>query len=204
MPDLSISLRAAFGSPRARAPIGGRRSHAWHAGLASLAKSLGRPRRLIPAPFRSPASLFSMLHGRSPPSRGARQTHLSWGDLFDDFSLEGALARVKATARVASGCPPSVCWNGRWLKSIHHPSGVAKRNAIKSWLDGGKVVLLQETHWDTMASSVWAASLAPVRVLWTPAGLGPRGGLSGGTAVLLPPPGSPKKPPSALTARGLL
>ena len=57
----------------------------------------------------------------------------------------------------------------------------AKRDRIRRWLDAGRVVLLQETHWSLADSSVWSHLFpaAAVRASVAPGGVG-------GVAIIVP------------------
>ena len=48
-------------------------------------------------------------------------------------------------------------WNVRWLVSPSAPASASKREAIRRWLDAGRVAALQETHWRPEDAAVWAS-----------------------------------------------
>ena len=79
-------------------------------------------------------------------------------------------------------------WNARWLVSPNTTRGARKKAAIERRLLEGRVVALQETHWDEAAVEVWAGLFAQARVAAAPARPGPLGGPQGGVAGIVPFP----------------
>jgi hypothetical protein len=77
-------------------------------------------------------------------------------------------------------------WNVRWLVSPHTPQGMGKRLRIQRALTAGKVVALQETHWDVEIGGVWEGLFPAARVIHSGAIPGPRGGARGGVAIIVP------------------
>ena len=78
-------------------------------------------------------------------------------------------------------------WNVRWAVSPHTPQAAAKREQLRRWLEAGRIVLLQETHWRPEDEAIWRTLLPAATVVASPAVNGPRGGPQGGTAIMLPP-----------------
>ena len=103
---------------------------------------------------------------------------MTWRSLVKEVSASEAASRVGSAKARAESLPAIVSWSSRWLRSLHNPTGVSKRNVIQRWIERGLFVLLQETHWDDSAADVWASSLTPSRWVWSEATRGPRGGPS--------------------------
>ena len=149
----------------------------------SLARHLQVPVRELPRAWRSPASLYLTLWGLRWCRPGFART---WRSLVHGMSISEAVARVRDAKERAGSFPAVVSWNARWLRSIHNPTGVSKRNVVQRWVERGLFVLLQETHWDDAAADIWASSLTPSKWVWAEATRGPRGGPSGGVAIGVP------------------
>ena len=58
-------------------------------------------------------------------------------------------------AQTADG-PGIVSWNAKWLVDPHSAPNTNKRQLIRRWLDAGKIVLLQETHWTLADKAKWS------------------------------------------------
>ena len=124
--------------------------------------------------IRSPAALWALLHGGSIPA-GSTWGRLVAGQTVD--SLIQALGRERQCAPFGI-----VSWNVNWLRSTDGGQSDSKRNCVRRWLDKGKAVLLQETHWNATDVGVWTSHLPAARVLASPA-VQDRGGV----AIVLPP-----------------
>ena len=75
------------------------------------------------------------------------------------------------------------------MRSLKDPTTHAaggKRAYLRSWLQKGHIILLQETHWDDADHAAWEADLQGAKVIHTPAVDTGRGGTSGGVAIILP------------------
>ena len=127
---------------------------------------------------RSPAALWSLLR-QGLPLVGTKWRRLlfrhNWADLLEAL----ARRRTASGTRLAS-------WNVRWLVSPHTEQAAAKRAVIRRWLDVGRVVLLQETHWVDADAVVWASLFPAATLCYAPATIGRQGGPSGGVAILFP------------------
>ncbi|MFM7987974.1 MAG: endonuclease/exonuclease/phosphatase family protein, partial [Candidatus Fonsibacter sp.] len=78
-----------------------------------------------------------------------------------------------------------VSWNVRWLVSPHSPQGIAKKARIQRALAAGKMVLLQETHWDEQAAGIWGGLFPGTRVQYSVDRSGRQGRQACGVAVLI-------------------
>ena len=83
--------------------------------------------------------------------------------------------------RVADG-PGFVSWNARWLVDPHSAVNTNKRQLRRRWLDVGKVVLLQETHWTTADKAIWTTLFPAATVIGTETEHS-----AGGVAIIAPP-----------------
>ena len=131
------SLWAALGRPSLEGllPSGG--SSGWLSARASFDNALRdwgtgwRPG--------SPAALWQALNGFACP-RGA-----TWGDLIEGVQFRQVL--VMARGRLLGKGAGVACWNARWMVDKSSDAVSRKREAVRGWLDRGRVVALQETHW---------------------------------------------------------
>ena len=189
-----IALHAALGGPPLDCllPVAG--SPAW----ASVRALIDRvfEEHCITRMVRSPSALWLLLRGRTLP-RGA-----TWGDLLDGRTLEHLLGAARADLAPAGLAIAS--WNVRWAVSPHTPQAAAKREQLRRWLEAGRPVLLQETHWRQEDVAVWRTLLPAATVIASAATDGPRGGPQGGVAILLPPAyqavGAPLRVPGCAVA----
>ncbi len=173
--SLEESLWLAAGSPPWDAAVPAAASPQWRAVRAALQRSLARAASAS-SPPRSPAALYSRLHSEAPP-RG-----FTWGQLFRHLPLRAALS----PAPDAAGGLRLASWNVRWLTSHATPVGERKLRLIRRWLAAGRIVALQETHWDDPTAARWGALLSLGRLVHSAGPVGPTGRPSGGVAVLLP------------------
>ena len=88
--------------------------------------------------------------------------------------------------RGAPEVPKLASWNLRWLVDPAAPAAAAKRAVVQNACMGGRVALLQETHWDEATAGVWAGLFPNCQVLSGPARPGPTGGPQGGVAIIVP------------------
>ncbi len=79
-----------------------------------------------------------------------------------------------------------VSWNLRSLRDTTTFAAKGKRACLRSWLQKGSIILLQETHWSDADKAVWEADLLGAQVVHAPATSTARGGSSGGVAIILP------------------
>ena len=185
MSDPTSALQAALGYPPLGGYLPGARAPAWRHARILLQEHF---RRLgLRTHIRSPAALWALLHPTNVP-RGA-----TWGQLITDCTLADLERTLRAPtigqgARLAS-------WNVRWMVSPHTAQNASKRATIRHWLDAGRLVLLQETHWDAADCAIWASAFPAATAYATPAGRGPRGGPQGGVAAIVPL-GSPSRRPA--------
>ena len=178
--SMDATLQAALGSP----PTGGRLPTAvsplWRAARTCLAAALALAG--CTARVRSAMQLWRLVHGDRPLPVGA-----TWGQLCHNYRL----THVTDALSLRTACTtyiPFVSWNCRWLTDLQSEQGRRKQQAIKQQLAQGKVVLLQETHWDDAAAEHWAGALGQVSVAHAAATAGPSGRPHGGVAVLVPRP----------------
>ena len=172
----SRALWEALGQPAWEAPLPTARSPAWRVCRQSLQAALegtGLRQRV-----RSPSSLGLLLRGRLPVPGD------TWGSLLEGAGW-GALCAALRTGAMARGAR-FVTWNLRWMVSPHTARNADKRSAVRQWLEAGRIVFLQETHWSEADLAVWGACFPASTLLAAHAVLGPRGGPQGGVAILLP------------------
>ena len=118
--------------------------------------------------------LWSLLH-RSSIRPGA-----TWEHLVGRFSMGDLVAAI---SRGRHDAPFTiVVWNVNWLKDLTSEQVRSKRNCIRRWLDQGRVVLLQETHWDDCDVGIWSNHLGGAHVAASAAVAG-----HGGVAIISPP-----------------
>ena len=127
----------------------------------------------------SPTALWQLLHDTSLPPR------LTWGAMATHTSLDTLLARL-ALRRNAQR-PRLLCWNLRRLVNPEPQVAKQKLATLLSSLRAGNIVLLQETHWSLHDLRVWSSRLEATEVHSTCGVPGPRQGLAGGVAILVPP-----------------
>jgi len=171
------ALWAALGRPQLTAllPLGS--SEQWRAARALL--NLAVP--LAPRTMQSPTALWRTLHGGTPP-RGA-----TWAALLTDGDYTALQdpprhSGQRGSIRLAS-------WNARWIVDLSSATVARKRAAVGRQLRAGRVLLIQETHWDGAAAAVWGGGVFPhCRVIASPATAGPGGGPQGGGRHPLPRP----------------
>ena len=139
-------------------------------------------RRGLRARLRSPTALWGRFYaGRGPP-RGA-----TWADLVRGRTVAD-LARGLEHGGSGQGDLRLASWNVRWLVSPHSDKGKLKKAVITRHLLQGRIVAIQETHWDSRDEAVWQGMFPGTDVVSSPARLGPRGGPQGGIALLAPRP----------------
>ena len=176
MDEDSRALWEALGWPGEGLPLPTAHSPAWRAirsNLRAALTSAGAPPRV-----RSPRALGLLLRG-TPPGPGE-----TWGSLLAGGGWS-ELCRALRTGNSAAGLRLA-SWNLRWMVSPHTAQNAAKRDAIRQWLEAGRTVLLQETHWTPEDQAVCGACFPAAQLFAAPAVLGPRGGPQGGVAILLP------------------
>ena len=176
MGEDSRALWEALGRPVEGLPLPTAHSPAWRTARNSLRTALaaaGAPSRV-----RSPRALGLLLRG-IPPGPGE-----TWGSLLTGCGWS-ELCRALRTGNSAAGLRLA-SWNLRWMVSPHTAQNAAKRNAIRQWIEAGRTVLLQETHWSPEDQAVWGACFPAAQLFAAPAVQGPRGGPQGGVAILLP------------------
>ena len=187
--EAHVALHEALGSPPRDCllPVAG--TQAWTSIRASLDRVLDE--HCVVRRIKSPGALWQVLHGSAVP-RGA-----TWGDLLDGATLEQLLAAARAGLAVTGLAIAS--WNVRWAVSPHTPQAAAKREQLRRWLERGRPVLLQETHWRREDEAVWRTLLPAATVIAATATDGPRGGLKGGSpsSCLLPSRWRPPPPRAA-------
>ena len=172
---VDLTLVEALGSPPLSSLLPFARSPSWHAARLSLQERLAEFR----ARFRSPSALWGALHGGTPPP-GA-----TWASLC----RPGTWHRLIALLRSPSPAPllsRVVSWKCRWLVDPDADANRAKRALIRGWLEHGRIVVLQETHWSDLDEKVWASLLPACKVYASNARPGRLGGPQGGVAVLVP------------------
>ena len=148
------------------------RSDSWRTRIDSLhsyLRSVGQTTR-----FRTPTSLWTLLRGTPLPT-GATCSLLIGTSSLQDL--------IDATRRHQDSSGPSfVSWNVRWMVDPHTTQNNAKRLRIRRWLDAGKIVMLQETHWSAADSAIWANPFHAATTLASTSG-----GPGGGVAIIIPP-----------------
>ena len=77
--------------------------------------------------------------------------------------------------------PSFVTWNVRWLVDPHALANVRKRLRIRRWLEAGRIVLLQETHWAELDCGVWSTLFPASTTISSPAIT-----QAGGVAIIVP------------------
>ena len=135
---------------------------------------------------RSPNALAHLLM-RARGGRSGRGLP-TWGEVCHSRTVAQLAAALHARRRDMGAAGYRVAsWNVRWLVDPAAAADVAKRETVRTAALEGRIVLLQETHWDPPAEALWAGLFAGCRVLSTPARLGPAGGPQGGAAIIVPP-----------------
>ena len=170
------SLWEALGAPPWRQVLPTARDPSWVAAHRSLWLQLsatGVARR-----FRSPASLWLLLHGSS------LRLGSTWGQLCQDHTLADVAGL--AGAPICGSAPTSTTWNVRWLHNPHTATAAAKRAAILRRLQVGDILFLQETHWSDTSQAIWAGLFPAATVVSAPGRPGPTGGRQGGVAIIIP------------------
>ena len=109
---------------------------------------------------------------------------VTWRQLLQDHDMK-SLGQALARARQEDTCQ-FVSWNARWMRSPYSCIDKEKLHKIKTWLERGLTVLLQETHWTEADAALWKASLQTYHVAHSAAIRGPNGGSSGGVAIITP------------------
>ena len=132
----------------------------------------------VPHRFRSPSSLWALLHGGPMPAM------CTWERLLEGQDFDSLLSALGDAGGCSSWRLSS--WNLRWLVSSHTDKAARKRALLRRWLQSRRVVLLGETHWFDADVATWSSAFPGSRVFAAPAVRGPRGGPSGGVAVILP------------------
>ena len=64
----------------------------------------------------------------------------------------------------------------------HSVQSILKRQRIRRWLDAGKIILLQGTHWEASAFAVWENLFPATTIIASEADNG-----AGGVAIIIPP-----------------
>ncbi len=118
---------------------------------------------------------YATLHGRLPPPGS------TWADLLN--VADSALA---PRARAGGAIPLIVSWNLRSLRDPTTHAASGKRACLRTWVQKGYIVLLQETHGTAADKALWEADLQGAHVLHSPAAHTQRGGTSGGVAIIVP------------------
>ena len=124
--------------------------------------------------IRSPGFLWTILHQTSVPS-GA-----TWADLIAEHTPEDLPNALKG--RSGTEGPGIASWNVRWLIGPHSVQNILKRQRIRRWLGAEKIILLQETHWETSGLAVWENLFPAATIIASEAANG-----AGGVAILVPP-----------------
>ena len=146
----------ALGSPALGRLVPSARCPAWQFCRACL-RAVGVRRE-----FCSPAALWTAV-GRPPLRSGSVAPGTTLATLYDQVPL----SLIADTSLDADHGPwPRLCsWNVRWLVAPHSDINVAKKIFILTMLAEGKVVVLQENHWndnDGKASSRAVGWLPPL------------------------------------------
>ena len=170
------TLWLALGQPTLRGLLPTARSPEWCAVRKSLTAALRT--QDLQQRIRSPSSLWNLLHCGTPPPGS------TWEALIGHHSLDHLCQQLRANIEQAG--IRLACWNLHWLVPPHTDQAMGKRALIRHWLEAGRIVLLQETHWTDVDIAVWETAFPAATVLAAPATLGPRGGPQGGVAILLP------------------
>ena len=104
----------------------------------------------------------------------------TWADLIAEHTPEDLLNALKE--RSGTEGPGFAPWYVRWLIDPHSVQNILKRQRIRRWLDAGKIILLQETHWETSDLAVWENLFPAATIIASEAANG-----AGGVAILVPP-----------------
>ena len=155
MDDDAAALWAALGDPRPGVLLPPARAPAWISARWSLAAALRS--HALHWIFRSPSALWALLKGGTMPPGS------TWRDLLRDAGLSVVLDAVR-DRRSNRGWKFAI-WNTRWLISPHTDKAARKRAIIRRWLDSGRVVFLQETHWLPCDIAIWQ-NLFPGSLFW--------------------------------------
>ena len=153
------SLWEAFLHPRGHDLLPSARDSTWTARRDALHE---RPRSLdVHSRIRSPAALWSLLKN-TPIPRGA-----TWALLFQGSSWQALMDAL--TPRGGHEFRGLISWNVRSMADQHTNVNQAKRNRIRRWLDAGRIVLLQETHWDQGHAAAWSQIFPAAALVASPA-----------------------------------
>ena len=158
---MNASVWECLGRPNWAALVPGPRTEGWHAARTRLEDGIrlvGRACRI-----RTPGVLWGLIHTARPG--GGLPQRTTWGRLCGDATLGTVLERIEARA-TAPGLRPAT-WNVRWLISPHTQQGILKRQRIMRGLNAGKVVALQETHWQTCQAAIWEGLFTGTEVVST-------------------------------------
>ena len=159
-PSTMASLWEALGQPTPGARVPGAQFPAWRSATSHLQAALrehGCTRKV-----RSWRTLWRAVHLSAPPR------FCTWAQLCDGKNLEqlvGALRRGDEDGGKLS----LVNWNIRWLVDPLATITLRKKAVVTRWLEKGKVVMLQETHWNPTIAAQWEALFPDVRVVYSPA-----------------------------------
>ena len=126
------------------------------------------------ARIRSPSSLWTILHQTPVPHA------TTWSDFIAERTPANLLAALRE--RSASEGPGFASWNVRWLVDPHSVQNILKRQRVRRWIDAGKIILLQETHWETADLAVWENMFPAATIVASEADRG-----AGGVAIIVPP-----------------
>ena len=139
------NLWEALGFPRSASLLPSRRSPAWWEARTRLTRALAGAG--VHGTVRTLGALWGLLNGGAPPV-GA-----TWGGLIGQRSFDDLVRALRAGA----GCRDRrfVTWNLRWLVSTSTDEGPAKREVVRRWVDVGRIVAVQETHWNPGDEAVW-------------------------------------------------
>jgi len=171
------ALWEALGRPRLTALLPFGRSAQWRAMRARIGEAYSLPA----CSLLSPTGLWRAIHGCAPP-RGA-----TWEALLHGGRSDALLDLCPGPA--GGGGIRLASWNARWLVDLGSEVVVQKKAMIARQLRAGRLVLLQETHWDDTTAAIWTGGVFPhCRVAAAPACAGPGGGPQGGVAILCPAP----------------
>ena len=176
MSEDAAALWAALGDPLPGALLPTGKSPAWVFARRSLSKALCTFG--LSWTVRSPFALWAIIRGGSPPPGSV------WRDLLQDTGLEALVCAIRS--RRSNMGWKFASWNPQWLRSPRSDKAAQKRVVVRRWLEAGRVVLLQETHWLPSDLAFWENAFPGATVIAYPAGRGPGGGPSGGVAILLP------------------
>ena len=169
-----------LGCPARAALVPGPRTTAWHEARTRLEHACrheGRPCRI-----RTPGVLWSLFQTGRPGGGVPQRT--TWDRMWGETTLGTLLGRSE-TQSTGQGLRLAT-WNVRWLVSPHTHQGYMKRQRIMRGLGAGRVVALQETHWQGDSAAVWHGLFPGVEVLSTHTCSSARGGPCGGVAILVP------------------